>query len=307
MRVCFIRLFGVAALAAITSLHTVAQEYSNGGKDARGRKAATLTPVEAFGVHPPGIDPADARRWRPRLRRIDYPYYAPLSPVASTARWKPWAYKPLLPYYTPYYIGYSPHRHFNPPPLPYGFNGWGPGPGPELPLPEDPETTPLTFGPYTSVVQDETAYWNMGGNGLVPYGAAAPPALRPPDLIDEIQASRPRRRIKANFRRAAHQRHCAPGPYVDTSGEQEQGDDRGSEGSGHRRTLPAEPIPLGERAQEQEQDQELKQGREQDDDSAPDRSSQQTKPAELYAVRVAHRRRLARASGQLPQVRAVSR
>ncbi|HUY89541.1 MAG TPA: hypothetical protein VMV10_12470 [Pirellulales bacterium] len=232
-------LMGSAAWAAIMSLPAAAQEYSNGGNGAAGRGPAILTPVEAYGVHPPGLDPADAQRWCSRLRRRYIPYYAPLSPVASTARWKPWAYHPLLPYYTPYYPGYSPHRLFNPPPRPYGANGWGKGPKPELPVPEEPGTTPLSYAGYTSVVEDDTTYWNMGGNGLVPYGAPQAAEVRPPDLIDAIRASRPRGR--GYFHRAA------PGgpvivPPAESAGGQEQGDDRSS----HRRTKPPEPIPAGE-------------------------------------------------------------
>jgi hypothetical protein len=233
-----IRLVGSAALVAVISLPAVAQEYSNGGRGAAGRKAAILTPVEACGVHSPGIDPADAQRRCWRLRQRFVPYYAPLSPVASTARWRPWAYRPLLPYYTPYYVGYSPHRHFNPPPRPYGWDGWGPGPAPEAPLPDEPDTTPLDFGPYTSVVEDETSYWNMGGNGLVPYGAL-PDEERSADLIDDIQASRPRGRVKTHIRRVV--------PSEESAGEQEPT---------HRRARAAETIPPGEGSQDEEDEQE---------------------------------------------------
>lgn len=164
-------------------------EYSNGGLCKKGRKEATKPPPEAFGVHPPGIDPYDARRIFHRWRHIFYPYYAPLSPVATSARWKPWCYFPLLPWYTPYYIGYCPHRLCNPKPQPYGSNGWGDGP---MPI-EDPHAIgppPLNFGVYTSVITDDTIFWNMGGNGLVPYGAPRPPHLGPPDLVDSIRSAR---------------------------------------------------------------------------------------------------------------------
>lgn len=256
-------LLGSAALAALMSLSTSAQEYSNGGVCASGRKAAILTPVEAFGVHPPGLDPFDAKRLYPPWRQRYIPYYAPLSPVASTARWRPWAYYPLLPYYTPYYLGYCPHRLFNPPPRPYGSNGWGMGPKAELPLPEDPGTTPLDFGPYTSVVGDDTTFWNMGGNGLVPYGAAQAAPVGPPDLVDAIQASRPRGRAHA-------QRKVAPAgpaivPPVEVPGEQQPGDGRGPDGT----SKPAETIPPGKVLQERE------------DDLGPNRSSRRTKPAKL--------------------------
>ncbi|HEV3004067.1 MAG TPA: hypothetical protein VGX78_06370 [Pirellulales bacterium] len=263
----FACLFGSAVLAAVMAPPAPAQEYSNGGTGAAGRKAAILTPVEAFGVHPPGIDPADAQRRCARLRQRYVPYYAPLSPVASTARWRPWGYYPLLPFYTPYYAGYSPHRLFNPPPRPYGWNGWGAGPAPELALPEEPDTTPLDFGPYTSVVEDDTTYWNMGGNGLVPYGAAEGAATRPFDLVDEIQASRPRIRIKVHSRRAAQGRPGARAPSADAG----ETDDRDPGRSSQRRTKPAEPIPPGAASQEEE---------EQEYDLGPDRSGRQTKPAQ---------------------------
>lgn len=235
----FTCLFGVAVMAAITmSLPAAAQEYSNGGKGAKGRGPATSTPVEAYGVHPPGLAPADARHWKPYV-----PYYAPLSPVASSTRWKPWSYHFLLPYYTPYYQGYSPHRLFNPPPRPYGSNGWGAGPRPEAPLPEEPDTTPLGYAGYTSVIADDTTFWNMGGNGLVPYGAPQADSLRPPDLVDAIQAARPHSRIHRHFRATVP---VEPPATV----------------------APAEPIPAGESAAEQQED------------SGSERSSRRTRSAE---------------------------
>jgi hypothetical protein len=168
-------------------------EYSNGGACAKGRGPAIVTPVEAFGVHPPGLDPADANRcWLlHRWREMWIPYYAPLSPTSTSARWKPWCYFPLMPYYTPYYCGYCPHRLCTPEPPPYGFDGgWGPGPKPDGPIPHDPTGTPLRYGVYTSVIQDDTTFWNMGGNGLVPYGAPRPPRIWAPDLVDMIRGSR---------------------------------------------------------------------------------------------------------------------
>jgi len=190
------------SLAATLSLTAVAQEcannggagpivygpeYSNGGVCQKGRKEATKTPVEAFGVHPPGIDPYDAHRFIHRWRHVFIPYYAPLSPVATSARWKPWCYFPLMPYYTPYYIGYCPHRLCNPKPPPYGSDGWGEGPMPG----HDPGPPPLNYGAYTSIIPDDTIFWNMGGNGLVPYGAPRPPHIsKGPDLVDMIQVTR---------------------------------------------------------------------------------------------------------------------
>jgi hypothetical protein len=183
------RLLGSTVLAAMLALTAAAQEYSNGGTCQKGRGPATLTPVEAFGVHPPGPDPADCNRcffcW---WKKIFKPYYAPVAPVATSVRWKPWCYFPLLPYYTPYYCGYCPHRLCRPEPPPYGYDGWGRGPMPC----EGPDGLGQgKYGPYTSVIQDDTIFWNMGGNGLVPYGTPRPPHYGLPDLVDAIQATRP--------------------------------------------------------------------------------------------------------------------
>jgi hypothetical protein len=188
-------LFLASTAWAATLIGTAtAQEYSTGtgqcGKCGRG--PAILTPVEAFGVHPPGPDPAYNRhcffrRWRFTFK----PYYAPVSPTASSVRWKPWCYFPLLPWYTPYYITYCPHRLCNPEPQPYGSDGgWGEGPPPECPIPKEPNTTPLRYGAYTSILTDDTVFWDMGGNGLVPYGAPRPPHYGSPDLVDSIQTVR---------------------------------------------------------------------------------------------------------------------
>ncbi len=48
----------------------------------------------------------------------------------------------------------------------------------------------LNYGAYTSILQDDTIFWNMGGNGLVPYGTPRPPHNGPPDLVDAIQVTR---------------------------------------------------------------------------------------------------------------------
>jgi hypothetical protein len=40
------------------------------------------------------------------------------------------------------------------------------------------------------VITDDTVFWNMGGNGLVPYGTPRPPHSGSPDLVDAIQVSR---------------------------------------------------------------------------------------------------------------------
>ncbi len=244
----FSGLLGLAVLTAVKSLPAAAQEYSNGGKGEAGRGPAILTPVEAFGVHSPGIDPADSQRSVCRWRQRYIPYYAPLSPVASTARWKPWSYHPLYPYYTPYYPGYSPHRRSNPPPRRYGSDGWGRGPQPDSPLPDEPEKTPLNYDGYTSVVEDDTTYWNMGGNGLVPYGATDSPAAGPPDLIDAIQGSRPRGRFCGHIRRAPPGEGAFISP-VEAADGQEPGNDRDRKHSSRRNPNPAEPIAPGEISQ----------------------------------------------------------
>ncbi len=186
------RLLSLIILTALASQPVAAQEYSNGGNCKKGRKEATQTPVEAFGVHPPGPDPADLNRCVFCWWKYTYiPYYSPLAPIATSIRWKPWCYFPLLPYYTPYYIGYCPHRCHCPPPLPYGYDGgWGDGPQPNQPIPPITDKAPLGYGPYTSIIVDDTTFWNMGGNGLVPYGTPRPPHSGSPDLVDAIQTSR---------------------------------------------------------------------------------------------------------------------
>ncbi len=181
-------LLGSTVLAATLSLAASAQECSNGGigpqysSDGTGpqyssgccgrhaRGPAVLTPVEAYGVSPGGgCCPHGTIT----------PYYAPLSPTPTCKRWHTTCY-------TPYYIGYCPHRLFGPKPPPYGSDGWGPGPGPNC-----SENAKFdNYGPYTSVLQDDTIYWRMGGNGLVPYGAPRPPHSGPPDLVDMILQNR---------------------------------------------------------------------------------------------------------------------
>jgi hypothetical protein len=181
-------LFGSTALAATLSLTAAAQEYSNGGAGGHGRGPAILTPVEDYGVHPPGVTAPGVFH---RKRSTYVPYYAPLSPTPTFARWRPTCYFPLMPYYTPYYTGYCPHRLFSPEPPPYGFDGgWGWGPRPGCDANGSGGSKLGSYGPYTSVLRDDTIFWNMGGNGLVPYGAPRPPHVGPPDLVDMIQGSR---------------------------------------------------------------------------------------------------------------------
>jgi hypothetical protein len=161
-------LLGSAALAATLTLTATAQEYSDGGHGHHARGPAVLTPVELYGVHPPG--PGCCRHG------AITPYYAPVAPTPTCRRWHTTCY-------TPYYCGYCPHRLFGPKPPPYGWEG-GCVPG----ATDGPGGN--TYGPYTAVLKDDTTYWNMGGNGLVPYGTPRPPHGEPPDLIDMIQASR---------------------------------------------------------------------------------------------------------------------
>jgi hypothetical protein len=162
---------GSTALTAVLSLTAAAQEYSDGGCCAHDHCPAITSPVEAYGTHPPDDNCC-------RKGAIT-PYYAPLAPTPTCYRFR-------TTHYTPYYCGYCPHRLFGPKPPPYGCDGgWGPGPGPD-----NVGGPPFNYGPYTSVLRDDTTYWNMGGNGLVPYGTAPPPHAGPPDLVDQIQATR---------------------------------------------------------------------------------------------------------------------
>jgi hypothetical protein len=182
-------------LSAALALPAAAQnEYSNGtgALCAKGRGPAILTPVEAFGVHPPGPDPMYCGRCLfPWWCKTYVPYYAPLSPTATSVRWKPWCYFWLMPYYTPYYLRYSPWRCCNPKPLPYGYDGgWGHGPAPDHPIPPVTDVAPLRYGAYTSIITDDTTFWNMGGNGMVPYGTPRPANSGSPDLVDAIQVTR---------------------------------------------------------------------------------------------------------------------
>jgi hypothetical protein len=162
-------LLGSTALAASPSLTATAQEYSSGCEHKP--CPVILTPVEAYGVHPPGDDCCCKHG-------TIVPYYAPLSPTPTCARWR-------VTHLTPYYCGYCAHKFHGPKPPPYGSDGgWGPGPGPD-----GPSTPPFNYGVFTSVLQDDTVFWKMGGNGLVPYGTP-PPRGGPPDIVDMIQLSR---------------------------------------------------------------------------------------------------------------------
>jgi hypothetical protein len=107
-----------------------------------------------------------------------YPYYSPLVPISS--RWKTTR---LTPYYRGYCPGNGPDPH-----AACGLNGAGCGSGFGPDGPKDPRFS--TYGVFTGAAQDDTRFWRMGGNGLVPYGAPQPPRDRPPDIIDMIEAGR---------------------------------------------------------------------------------------------------------------------
>jgi hypothetical protein len=169
----------LTALAATLPLSASAQEYSNGGTGPKGRGPAILSPVEAYGIHPPG-QTGPAGHFHPN-QEIITPYYAPLSPTPTCARFR-------TTHYTNYYLGYCRHSHqYGSKPTHYGSDRRGPGP---MPSPDGPGPEAVRYGPYTTVLRDDTLYWRMGGNGLVPYGTPRPPHGGPPDLIDAIQASR---------------------------------------------------------------------------------------------------------------------
>jgi hypothetical protein len=171
-------LVGSAALAATLSLTATAQEYSNGGTGPKGRGPAILTPVESFGVHPPG-DTGPTGHFHHNKQTFT-PYYAPLSPTPTFTRFR-------TTHYTNYYIGYCRHGKNGAKPTIYGSDGWGKGP---MPTGDGPGPEASRYGPYTSVLRDDTVFWRMGGNGLVPYGTPRPPHGGPPDLIDMIQTTR---------------------------------------------------------------------------------------------------------------------
>jgi hypothetical protein len=161
---------GSMALAAALAAPAAAQEYSSGCEHKP--CPVIITPVEAYGVHPPGTDCCCKHG-------TVVPYYAPLSPTATC-----WRFRPI--HCTPYYCGYCAKHNHGPKYPPYGSDGgWGPGP-----MPEGPGTPPFNYGPFTSVLRDDTLFWRMGGNGLVPYGAPQPPRVGPPDIVDMIQVSR---------------------------------------------------------------------------------------------------------------------
>jgi hypothetical protein len=171
-------LVGSTALAATLSVTAMAQEYSDGGKGRSGRGPAILTPVESYGVHPPGYTGPTGLLHHKNATFV--PYYAPLSPTPTFTRYRTTAY-------TNYYTGYCRHGKSGSKPTPYGADGWGCGP---LPAADGPSPEASRYGPFTSVLRDDTYYWRMGGNGHVPYGTPRPPHGGPPDLVDMIQASR---------------------------------------------------------------------------------------------------------------------
>jgi hypothetical protein len=176
------RLFSLVVASALP-LTAAAQEYSNGGTGQKGRGPAIESPVDTFGINPPLKGSADDYPCCPKCA-LCTPYYAPLSPTPTFSRW-------CSDVLVPYYCGYCSHRHFRPKPPPYGWDGacGVPPPGAEVVEPGSPA---YTFGVYTGAGTDEKAFWNMGGNGSVPYNAPPPPRSGPPDIVDMIQASRGR-------------------------------------------------------------------------------------------------------------------
>jgi hypothetical protein len=182
---------GSTALAAILSMTAAAQEcasgaaapsvdagapvygpeYCDGGHGVHKRGPAILTPVEAYGVQPPGVNCCK--------HGAIVPYYAPLAPTPTCYRYRTTCY-------TPYYCSYCGHHLHGPKPPPYGADGWGKGPMPG----QGPDGIQPNYGVFTSVLQDDTIFWNMGGNGLVPYGTPHPPRNGPPDIVDMIQVTR---------------------------------------------------------------------------------------------------------------------
>lgn len=124
------------------------------------------------------LDSPDCPGWMPKCWKVPYwPYYSPLVPISS--RWKTCRL-------TPYYCGYLPPKHA---PDSYAVGGCD---GTGVPLgaviPGDPRFS--SYGVFMGAVQNDTLFWRMGGNGLVPYCAPPPPRIGPPDIIDMIEARR---------------------------------------------------------------------------------------------------------------------
>ena len=157
------------ALAVPLSLVTAANAQVTDGLGMHNRGMATCSPLESPDA--PGHGP---KSWN----ILFYPYYSPSVPISS--RWE-------TTRYTPYYRGYCPGHG----PDPYAAcglrgSGCGYGLGPDGPK----DLSFSTYGVFTGAGQDNTRFWRMGGNGLVPYGAPQPPGGGPPDIIDMIEAGR---------------------------------------------------------------------------------------------------------------------
>jgi hypothetical protein len=169
-------LLGSTALAAMLSLAARADGPITDGIGAHSRGLAVLPPVESPDT--PGLGVKSAHGGLHHWNETFTPYYSsPLTPISN--RWR-------VSVYAPYYRGYCLHHHFGPKPPPYGSDGWGPGPGPN-----GSDGSKLnSYGIYTSVLKDDTIFWRMGGNGLVPYGTPRPPHSGPPDIVDMIQDGR---------------------------------------------------------------------------------------------------------------------
>jgi hypothetical protein len=140
----------------------------HGGHQERG--CAILPPYES--PDPPGFNSANGDIDR---KGGFYPYYSPLVPISVR-----WGYKQVIPYYP----GYCRH----------GKHGASGCPGAHDGAPSGPMVEPtggrFDYGAFSGGAgQDDTRFWRMGGNGLVPYGTPQPPRSTP-DLIDMIQGQR---------------------------------------------------------------------------------------------------------------------
>jgi hypothetical protein len=179
----FSLLLGSTILAGIPSLTAMAQEYSFSGAGAHGRGPAMLTPVESAGIHE--TRSGDECGLFHHKKATFTPYYAPLSPTPTFARWR-------TTHYAPHYVGYCPNRLFGPHLPRCGSNGSRCGF--ELGLDDHGSNGSGlgSYGPFTGAGRDDTTFWHMGGNGLVPYSVERHPHSGPPDIVDAIQSSRGR-------------------------------------------------------------------------------------------------------------------
>jgi hypothetical protein len=161
-------LFRSSAVAAGLLLGLTAAAHS--GPEEGG--CAILPPYES--PDPPGYNSANGDIDR---KGGFYPYYSPLAPISVR-----WGYKELIPYYPGY------HRKGKHGVTSCGSAGMGYECAAEAGVALDlPPGVSFDYGRFTGGTgSDDNRFWRMGGNGLVPYGAAPPP--RPgPDLIDLLE------------------------------------------------------------------------------------------------------------------------